>query len=257
MKIDEKKALFVELLLVSLGEEDEVYLQEIVLRENGLGDATFWDVICPSLLKEGVLKSFDGNPSSPFSLLEESVHEDPEVQALMHSMDIVNVPPQYLRQPYNPLYEAKLKEGFQRIDEIRDTRLRHWNHQFTVNREKVLHALNDNSKKNALFVFTLSKDGTLARQIPTEADQPYALEKESRRYKVLKVLIECMSGKYCKTDDLADGVGCTDAEFRKACEELKIQFHKHFKGTTKNDIIEGKARSGYRLHPQVRIIETK
>ncbi len=124
-----------------------------------------------------------------------------------------------------------------------------------IDRERSKLRIADNSATQSLFVFTLMKNGTLARQVPTEGDSPYVMEKNSRRYKVLKALVACKSGGYCKTDDLAESAGCSESDVRSSCEQLKRQFCSHFKGMTMSDIIDSRKGSGYRIHPQIRIIE--
>ncbi|MDO8451325.1 MAG: hypothetical protein Q7S76_00465 [bacterium] len=104
-----------------------------------------------------------------------------------------------------------------------------------------------------LFVFLLSKNGNFTRKA-LEDDIHYAMEKDSRRHRVLKAIVACKSGGYCQTADLAENAGCSENEFRTTCEELKTQFCK-FSGIRRNDVIDGKRRSGYRINPKTIIVE--
>lgn len=108
---------------------------------------------------------------------------------------------------------------------------------------------------NNLFVFTFSKDGNLARKTEVKGDRPYALEKNSRRYKVFKALVSCKSKDFCKTTTLAKISECSVNDFSKTCGELKTQLCKHFSGIRRDEIIDSKPRSGYRIHQKARIIE--
>ena len=239
----------------------------------------FWHVICPSLEADGTLIEYA--PFSPWSVEEYLKTFVPEYPHLIQRRDSIaarlpdwyhsaaesiarGVPVAYAFQGMSDdTVRAVLDEIAEITQRLATLKTEHQGeplHLFVVNEKKLLErtetkevTLTPDSTQN-LWAFTLTKDGVLARQNPMPGDNPYALEKGSRRHKVLEALIGCKTGRYCKTDDLADGI-CTPTDFRGACDELKTQFVKHFTGTKRTDIIEGKANSGYRLHSQVRIFK--
>ncbi len=106
-----------------------------------------------------------------------------------------------------------------------------------------------------LFMFTLNKNGVLARMNPLPGDIAYPMEKNSRRHKVLKELASLKNNNFCKTKDLAELVGCEEGEFRKTCGEIKAQIISRFSGIKATDVIDSKKNSGYRINPKARIIE--
>lgn len=61
METVDRKDKFVELLRshFHVGGEERLFIQDAVLRENGLGDRTFWETTCPLLQKDGMLKSYN------------------------------------------------------------------------------------------------------------------------------------------------------------------------------------------------------
>jgi hypothetical protein len=111
------------------------------------------------------------------------------------------------------------------------------------------------NKEIGLFVFLLTEDGALSRKTPISGDTPYSMKKDSRRHRVMKALVSSKSERYCPTQDLAEQAGCKEGEFRRTCGEIRIQVEKHFSGINSKDIIDSKARSGYRINPKAKVIE--
>ena len=114
--------------------------------------------------------------------------------------------------------------------------------------------LHGDNRADTLLVFTLTKDGTLARKEPFSDDTPYTMDKESRRHRAIKALASSKSEKYIPTPDLAETVNCTEDQFRKTCGEIRRQINDHFTGVKSRDVIDAKGRSGYRINPKARII---
>lgn len=79
MPLATQRERFLELLSSQAGVGD-MQISEKVLREAGLGDRTFWTILCPELKKTGVLTSFD-DPNDPFSEFSRRVQSDPRFRS--------------------------------------------------------------------------------------------------------------------------------------------------------------------------------
>jgi hypothetical protein len=116
------------------------------------------------------------------------------------------------------------------------------------------HKVEQAEVQDSFLIFTITKNGILSRRSPLPGEGSYTIEEDSRRHKVLRVLI-ASRGEYCSTVDLAAEVSCTAQEFRTTCGEIRLEIEDHFSGVKGKDIIEGKKGSGYRINPKARIAE--
>lgn len=235
----------------------------------------FWDILCPLLIGEGVLRSCDGRylffhkleeTNSSYRNLREKLGEldrqlppsysfaksvsGKSTEEFLSSVVMLGVEKDHARKIENEM--EKVREQLRAIEDDASQRL-----EFIVNGEKLLedNIPSENRVTNTsqtLFVFTLNKDGLISRQHPLQGDTSYSMEKGSRRHMVMKVLAGSTS-KFSSTFDLAQSVGCTEQQIRTACGEIRAEFRKHFSGLRPNDVIDSKARSGYRINPNARI----
>ncbi len=83
MEIGKQRQTFLNLLAaLPSTEEGEVRISDKVLVEHGLGDRTFFEAVCPGLLKQGVLKKFN-DPDAPISDFTAFCTEDSTYRHLM------------------------------------------------------------------------------------------------------------------------------------------------------------------------------
>lgn len=141
---DEKKDLFIDLLQASLGDHGEdVSLSEGILEENGLNGDTFWSVICPSLKKDDLLKSYNKPTEDDF---ENFFLAQPEYNAEIQNCI-------YLKQELSiergtlllkdllqnvETFENEVKDSSAKIVTLRAKYSKNYPHKFEVNREKLL-----------------------------------------------------------------------------------------------------------------------
>jgi hypothetical protein len=252
MNIDEMKDKFIDLLQANFniyGKED-IWLNNQVLKEHNLTGKTFWDIVYPSLEKEGVLRPIlddifpDGDP----------VENDPVIRSLrQEKIDIYNI---YNGSPF--LMENKLKTNEEkqekRINELNENRM----HKFLVDKEKLLRATTDGNKSsNELFTFTLIKDGCLSRRNPIGEDRPYKMEAKKLRHRIILELMKAQTKdeNFYETKQLSEILYVTEGQVRKAIEGIKNQIEKSFTNIHRDDFIESSKNSGYRLHKQIKIIK--
>lgn len=243
MKIDEMKNLFVELLLVRADADEggEIKLNEKLLVENGLSGDTFWDVVCPSLKQEGLLKSYS-NPSDPLSEYHLAVLNNNEVHAVFENLHL--------------LTEKKIKDTEKRRGEIATELRNNFLHKFVVSKDKLSKwIVADDSQ--SLFVFTLTKNGVLSRSNPLSTDMLYKMDVGELPYKILEELIEAQSKGdiFYDTNDLAEFLNVKPAQVRKSVGGIKTRTVEMFSGLRKDDFIESSKNSGYRLNKKIRIIK--
>ncbi|MDO8660054.1 MAG: hypothetical protein Q7K54_05680 [Candidatus Parcubacteria bacterium] len=115
----------------------------------------------------------------------------------------------------------------------------------------------EKNKDNELFIFTITKGGSLNRKDKIDGDKPYKMEVGKLRHNCLLELIKAQSksNNFYLTNELANVLDTTEGKIRDAVAGIKIQLVKSFKGIRRNDFIESAKNSGYRLHKQIRIIK--
>jgi len=137
MKIDEMKNSFVSLLRTNLDTngKEGIRLSEKILEENGLSGSTFWNMVCPSLEKEGLLRYYN-NPEG----------KDTDMLGSSDFGDFVSTIPEYQSEmkwlmehgDSTPDYETLKKTHLANMSEI-TTKLRgRFIHKFVVDKEKLL-----------------------------------------------------------------------------------------------------------------------
>ncbi|MEI6480435.1 MAG: hypothetical protein WCO12_02860 [bacterium] len=130
VKIKELKKIFIDLLRAcfEIDGKEQIILSGSVLQENGLDDSTFWDVICPLLKKDGVLKDYD-NPNSLFSAFESSLLSESEIQEILTRNGLT----------YDPQADTKFKDS---LKTRRTENSKTYRHVFIVDEKKLFKSHN-------------------------------------------------------------------------------------------------------------------
>lgn len=116
----------------------------------------------------------------------------------------------------------------------------------------------DGEEEGGGLFFLLSASGTLTRRSPISGDELYAMDKGSSRHRVLQELARAQtkSDRYYATKEMAAELTMTPEQAMKTVGELRRQICQHFRGVRHNDVIESRRRSGYRINPSARVVES-
>ena len=162
----------------TVDEKEEIRLSESVLRENDLGDNTFWEVLCPLLEKEGILKYYN-DPDSPLSDLGGFVCDDDEYKVVSRDFGILSEIatggiPKFNGQHYFPecyssgTYAGKngeemAKNALLKMREIEERLRKNFRHKFIVNKEKLFNKKPLSFNKERGIVHFEGKDITVSK----------------------------------------------------------------------------------------------
>lgn len=134
MDIEQRKLNFVAFLrnAFQTGSSEEVYLTDSVLEENSFTGATFWEVICPALIKEALLTHFS-NPDDFASDFNESLSLDSEYSSAVEALyaPIINIGADFYSPEKYSLLDSNLTNMKARLRKI-------YRHKFIVNKGKLM-----------------------------------------------------------------------------------------------------------------------
>ncbi len=174
MDIEQQKERFLGILsaLYQIEGKEEIRVSEGALLENELGGRDFWDVVCPLLKKQGVLKEF----SDPDGILSEFLGycvqhplykdlSDRQTQlqssnlnsgAYYNAIDPLDLSPQ-------TSYKKQIAEEIKRLDAEMDAamaKMRSWyQHRFVVDGKKLLSAQKIGDAKPSQIIIHVADSG--------------------------------------------------------------------------------------------------
>ena len=267
------KDSFIKLLRARFDAEgdEEIQLSEKILNENGLSQSTFWEAVCPSLEKEGLLKYYNDPNSTLLSEYDLFVFNNQEyknkskILAVLTEIKNNGIPTynghSYIAPEVNECKGKSVEEKIENIkadiNNITSGIRKAFIHKFIINKEKLSHWKMENKKGDSLFVFQLTKSGVLTRKDPVGKDKPYKMEAGKLRHHILQELMKAQSksDNFYDTKSLAEILNVGAGQIRKAVAGMKTRMVNMFNGIHKDDFIESSKNSGYRLHKQIRIIK--
>ena len=85
MDIEQKKQRVLDLFLSvhQISGNEQIFISDATLVENGMGGRDFWDVVCPLLQTEGVLREY-GDPDTPLSSFVAFYHDNERYKMLLN-----------------------------------------------------------------------------------------------------------------------------------------------------------------------------
>lgn len=102
-----------------------------------------------------------------------------------------------------------------------------------------------------IYVFGLSADGKF--YLKSDPLLIYPIKKDSARHRIIRALVEAGPGNFISTKILANKVDIPIKKFMTTIGQIKKQAGKRFRFLLKDELIEGKLGSGYRLGSKIRI----
>jgi hypothetical protein len=133
MDIEQRKQNFIAVLrnAFQASDKEELYLLDSIMEENAFTGGTFWEVICPALMKDDLL-TYYSNPDDFISDFNQYVFLDPEYSQAMEHLHspLMNISANF----YTPEQLEHLESNLATMKERLRKRYRH---KFVINKKKL------------------------------------------------------------------------------------------------------------------------